>query len=129
LAQKPDQTALAVRECGPERTTRSFDNGERAAVILTAVTDQCRNHPQQVSSLVRRLPCRSGHIGARYFAGATAPDGRTGAVAKFAGSSPVRLWRNATMSRMLASSKVTPSCTRAMTFTASGNVATDPSWK
>ena len=64
---------------------------------------------------------------ARYFAGAMAPDGRTGAVAKFAGNSPVRLSRNATISRVSASLRVTPSCTRAMTFTASGSVATDPS--
>ena len=63
--------------------------------------------------------CRSGHPDTRYLAGAPAPDGRTGTVAKFAGSSPVRLSRNAMMSRVSISFKVTPSCTRAMTFTAS----------
>ena len=57
----------------------------------------------------------------------TAPEGRTGAVAKFAGSSPVRLFRNATISPVSASLRFTPSCTRAITFTASGKVATDPS--
>src|SRR5207237_4946339 len=72
-------------------------------------------------------PRRSGHLVASYFAGATAPDGRTGAVAKFAGSSPVKFSRNATMSRVSASFRGTPSCTRAMAFTASGSVATDPS--
>src|SRR5262249_53208924 len=59
----------------------------------------------------------------------TEPGGRVGTVAKFAGSSPVRLSRNATMSLVSASPSVTPSCTRAMTRTASGSVATDPSWK
>jgi hypothetical protein len=63
----------------------------------------------------------------RYFAGIMAPGGRIGAVVKFAGSSPVRPSSNATMSRVSALFKVTPSCTRAMIFTASGSVATDPS--
>ena len=59
--------------------------------------------------------------------GGTDAAGSVGTVAKFAGSSPVRLSRNATMSRVSASPTVTPSCIRAMTRTASGSVATDPS--
>src|SRR5215813_7302293 len=59
----------------------------------------------------------------------TAPGGRTGAVAKCAGSGPVRLRKNATISRVSSSVSVLPNCTRAITCTASSNVATDPSWK
>src|SRR5262245_43409472 len=59
----------------------------------------------------------------------TALGGRTGAVAKFDGSGPVRLCRNATISRISSSVSILPNCTRAITFTASSNVATDPSWK
>src|SRR5262249_9581894 len=59
----------------------------------------------------------------------TALGGRTGAVAKFDGSGPVRLRRNATTSLVSSSVSVLPNCTRAITFTASSNVATEPSWK
>src|SRR5262247_3323013 len=59
----------------------------------------------------------------------TALGGRTGAVAKFDGSGPVRLRRNATISWVSSSVSVLPNCTRAITFTASSNVATEPSWK
>jgi hypothetical protein len=58
-----------------------------------------------------------------------APGGRAGAVAKFDGSGPVRLRRKATISRVSSSVSVLLNCTRALTFTASSNVATDPSWK
>ncbi len=75
------------------------------------------------------LQFRRASLPLYHLASITDPDGSAGTVTKLAGSSPVRLSRNATMSCVSASFKVTPSCTRAMTVTASGRVATDPSWK
>ena len=61
LAQKTDQTALGIRPCGPTANDpeevafllggciAKFDRRERAAVILTAVSDQCRNHADTVA--------------------------------------------------------------------------------
>ena len=61
LAQKPDQTALGMRPCGPTVNDpgevtfllggciEKFGSRERAAVILTAVSDQCRNHAETVA--------------------------------------------------------------------------------
>src|SRR5262249_18865639 len=90
----------------------------------------CRNHGHVARSadrLVDRPDCYRTLSLLLSCGDVTEPGGRVGTVAKFAGSSPVRLSRNATMSLVSASPSVTPSCTRAMTRTACGIVATDPS--
>src|SRR5262249_31361211 len=59
----------------------------------------------------------------------TGAAGSVGAVAKLAGSAPVSVPRNATISLISASGSATPNCTRPITCTASSSVATEPSWK
>src|SRR5215831_17510136 len=59
----------------------------------------------------------------------TGAAGSVGAVAKLAGSAPVSVPRNATISLISASGSVTPNCTRPITRTAASSVATAPSWK